>query len=882
MSTPPEKKARTEEEPKKTEPEVAQELEQDAAPVKGAQFQGPVGFNVKDTTMNLLPSTRHNILKSLGEGGVQHLLAGARANAGMKAGRYMFEVKAIEFTDNRHSQGRHGSVLRVGVSTAEASLILGEDSESVCFESDGSFLHAKQKKKVAQHFNAGLVYSVLVNLDKSSPNCNTISLFREGVRVTPPQPLPEALQNKPLFPAVTFKHATVHTHFGPEALCPLPFVCRMLGGADKADVVAAANPEAPKDGKYDVIYPVGLPSEGAFDWLDMFLQKNPHYTEISDRAIVAWAKQSGYVGKGGVKGSNDKPEMSFGLKELEDGSVRRTLMKIAPLQQRHFVVMELRGNLVKQERDAILDRFPSAMFKKTAYVLVGEPTADFKKHTLELVLSDKQKQADLAFRAKKAEERREKILANKVKEQEIAKKKAVLAKKKADLAKEKEAAAASAAKAEGEEKEGEAQEGEAKEEKPAVDFTEKEEEIKKEEEEIANEQPDEVMPAQDEEPPKVALDDEDKKVNFHVSPTPDMAQNIFNVSFAKFALPEKEEGFDDVKYIWSKAPQAAEYLKKYILSHKLTSRIEDTYPSKAFRAQLSKWQHEVKTWTTKQATYKSAVAKKEAEKRSKALKKEAEEKAAAAKKEAEAKSEDTEKKEEEPAKVEEEKKEDEEMPEAEVDFEGVDIFAVEDITDIGAGMPLFRDFLPEDWAMLTLRFELYLLCHAIRIDANDPDRTGIYLDHLSFYYQKYFSKQLIPKEFGADSCEDLIELVSDTLYLTNQKVLQTLIPEELEKYGIFVRLTEEARRHRALLIDSGAETARLKVGGTKVSGNSNKGGNSGHKPGQGYGGKGYEPVKPGGKWGGKRDGGKGNDKGGYGKWQSGGKASGPYGKAWGK
>merc|ERR1719215_1559379 len=102
-------------------------------------------------------------------------------------------------------------------------------------------------------------------------------------------------------------------------------------------------------------------------------------------------------------------------------------------------------------------------------------------------------------------------------------------------------------------------------------------------------------------------------------------------------------------------------------------------------------------------------------------------------------------------------------------------------------MPLFRDFMAEDWTMLTLWFELYLLCHSIRVDANDPDRTGIYLDHLSFYYQKYFGKTLNPKEFGADNCEELIELVSDTLYLTSQKVLQTLIPEEMEKYGIFVR-----------------------------------------------------------------------------------------------
>eukprot|EP00928_Gymnodinium_smaydae_P057975 TRINITY_DN411_c0_g1_i1.p1 TRINITY_DN411_c0_g1~~TRINITY_DN411_c0_g1_i1.p1 ORF type:complete len:904 (+),score=304.94 TRINITY_DN411_c0_g1_i1:67-2712(+) len=881
MSAPPEKKARTEEEVKATEPEP--EREGDAPAAKGPKVQGPVSFNVPDTTMNVLPYSEHNIMKSLSEGGVQYLVAGARANVGMKAGRYMFEVKPIEYVRGNH-QAKQSSMIRMGVATAEGSLLIGEDNQSVCFDAEGAFVHAKQSRNVLSNKRAPLasVFAVLVNLDKDSPNFNTISLFKDGERASAPQALPESLQGKTLFPAVAFKHATVHVHFGPEPLEPLPFVCRCIGGADKADVVAAQAPAVPKDGKYEVVYPMGLPAEGAFDWLDMFLQKNPHYTEISDRSIIAWALQSGHYRKGGSgKGSIDRPEFNFGIKELEDGSARRALMKIAPVQQRNFVIMELKGNMVKAERDVALQRFPTTSFKQVAYVLLGEPAADFKKYSQELILKDKQVKSDLAFRAKKIQEKTQKMAEKKKKEQEILKKKAEIAKKKAALEKAKEAAAAAAAKKEGEEK---AEDGEAKEEKPAEDFEAKEEEIKKEEEELENEKPDEEMPDQDEEPPKVTLDDDEKKLKFRSTTISELAPQVFNVSFPKFALPDKEEAFDDVKYLWSKNQQAAEYLKKYILTHKLTSRIEDTNPSKAFKNQLSKFQLEVKTWTTKQSSYKSDVVKKLAEKRAKALKKEAEEKAAAAKKEAAAKSEEAEKKEEEEAsKVEEEKKkEEEEAPEEEVDFDGVDIFAIEDITNIGGGVPLFRDFLAEDWSMLNLRFELYLLCHSIRIDANDPDRTGIYIDHLSFYYQKYFGKALSPKDFGAETCEELIELVSDTLYLTSQKVLQTLIPEEMEKYGIFVRLTEEARRHRALLIDSGAETARLKVTGTKLSNNSNKGGNAGNKAGYGFGGKGFDASKGGGKWGGKWDGGKGSEKGGYGKWQSGGKASGPYNKAWGK
>lgn len=28
---------------------------------------------------------------------------------------------------------------------------------------------------------------------------------------------------------------------------------------------------------------------GTFEWLDGFLAKNPHYTELSDRKIIEWA-----------------------------------------------------------------------------------------------------------------------------------------------------------------------------------------------------------------------------------------------------------------------------------------------------------------------------------------------------------------------------------------------------------------------------------------------------------------------------------------------------------------------------------------------------------------------------------------------------------------
>ena len=78
----------------------------------------------------------------------------------------------------------------------------------------------------------------------------------------------------------------------------------------------------------------------------------------------------------------------------------------------------------------------------------------------------------------------------------------------------------------------------------------------------------------------------------------------------------------------------------------------------------------------------------------------------------------------------------------------LDIFAVEDVNDIGDGEPLYGHFEAADWALLQLRYELYLLQDAFKKDVNDPERSLIPEPHLSFYYHRYFRKQLSPGAFN--------------------------------------------------------------------------------------------------------------------------------------
>merc|ERR1712217_972035 len=128
-------------------------------------------------------------------------------------------------------------------------------------------------------------------------------------------------------------------------------------GAAKSDV-EEKKIAVPKDGKFDVLFPVGFPDEGTFTWLDGYLEKNPHYVELSDRKILEWAISSGlWKQSKGWRSSNDKPEFNFGIPEMDNFSVRKLINSITQVVPRNYVIMEVKANLVEADRKALLQRF---------------------------------------------------------------------------------------------------------------------------------------------------------------------------------------------------------------------------------------------------------------------------------------------------------------------------------------------------------------------------------------------------------------------------------------------------------------------------------------------------------------------------------------------
>eukprot|EP00435_Cladocopium_sp_Y103_P012722 s4613_g3.t1 len=238
-------------------PEPPKELEESAADITGPTLKAEVAFNTEDTTMNVMPSQRGNLLMMLTDGGMQYLLAGARANVGMKAGRYFYEVRIVEILDPFDAQGPYSRVvqprnlLRLGFCTSASSLFVGDTEDSVGFDSEGHFIHSRTFSAGAtQRFGRDQVMGVLLNLDASSANANTISLFRDGMRASQPMPLPENLKGKTLFPAVTFRNISLSLNFGPAPKADFPFKCHMLGKGAMQDL-EIAKATSPKDGKFE-------------------------------------------------------------------------------------------------------------------------------------------------------------------------------------------------------------------------------------------------------------------------------------------------------------------------------------------------------------------------------------------------------------------------------------------------------------------------------------------------------------------------------------------------------------------------------------------------------------------------------------------------------
>merc|ERR1712224_928946 len=101
----------------------------------------------------------------------------------------------------------------------------------------------------------------------------------------------------------------------------------------------------------------------------------------------------------------------------------------------------------------------------------------------------------------------------------------------------------------------------------------------------------------------------EKALKFRKSTVKDMTEKDLSSCFATFCLPEKEEGFDDIKYEWDSSSKSADYLKAWILERKNTQRVDDLKPSSWFRKEWDDWTKHLSDWKRKMQQFKNPPPK---------------------------------------------------------------------------------------------------------------------------------------------------------------------------------------------------------------------------------------------------------------------------------
>jgi len=336
---------KTEEKVEEPKVELPKDVESDAPEDARKRTTLVAAMNTHDTTLNALVSDGA-ILTSFQQGGLGLLLSGVRGNIGVKSGRYYFETKCVE------TRGKHE--VKIGFSTLSAPLT-GGDKSFLFSTTEAQFLNGSTKVatsgKRAQPYD---VVGVLLNRGEGSEQCNTVSLFINGVRASEPKKIEF---EGPLYPHVLFKSCSVVVNFK-KLFAPLPFTVRPISDASADDVALSSVVSA---GEPEVVFPIGW---DVAEFVTEFAAKNPTHEVLTAATLAEWQKKSNAVGRNEVHCTND------GGKSI--GQL---------LRNRKYIVALSKDNaegIFAADRTKACSRFSG--YKKIAKVMLGKTEKTHAKY----------------------------------------------------------------------------------------------------------------------------------------------------------------------------------------------------------------------------------------------------------------------------------------------------------------------------------------------------------------------------------------------------------------------------------------------------------------------------------------------------------------------
>lgn len=356
-------------EEKKTEEKIAEALVEiedeegeDYDPVEIAE--GHIALDGYTSDLHFISTKNglcgHNLIKN----GFSYLWAGARANKGAKGGKIGYEMKVIKKleVDLPEKEGSKHAV-RIGWSSENSSLQLGESSLSYGYESSGKVCASSSFFDYGEEFGEGDVIGTYLDLE-SEPK--TLRYTKNGKDLDVAMSLTVKLEEKPLFPHVFLRNMQVELNFGAndEPWFETLDGYSLLQNAGAENIADKSSEPLLSKEECEVLLMVGLPNSGKSTWVQKYIDSHPekHYNIIGVNQVLERCRLEGKRRK-----KTDEGHEAL-MKNVM--TVLTKLYQLCPKKTRNFIYDQ--NNVYEVAQKTKMEAFTD--FKRKAVLLV--PTHD--------------------------------------------------------------------------------------------------------------------------------------------------------------------------------------------------------------------------------------------------------------------------------------------------------------------------------------------------------------------------------------------------------------------------------------------------------------------------------------------------------------------------
>lgn len=219
-----------------------------------------------------------------------YVWAGVRSTYGFTEGQITFEVKLLEHMDSKLENEKNLHELRIGFSTDEPSLQLGESKNSFCYSGSGK----KGHDSVFEDFGATFTKDDVVGayLEFADDQVK-ISFTKNGESQGEAFDVPQSeLEGKALFPHISTRNVKFEVNFGKtfkgedrEAWKPTLEGYEM---AANVEIKVRGPSRIAKREDCEMLMMIGLPASGKTTWVKKHVEEHPEkrYNIIGTAALI--------------------------------------------------------------------------------------------------------------------------------------------------------------------------------------------------------------------------------------------------------------------------------------------------------------------------------------------------------------------------------------------------------------------------------------------------------------------------------------------------------------------------------------------------------------------------------------------------------------------